>query len=472
MRTCQYNISNLHWSCAEYNSNNAWYYNGNNGNFNNNNKYNSNTCRPVLELHYDDNHLEDYPIPYHEFITYYKICRRHKRNKASQLLFEIDQIDNLIRLCHEVNMYDYEPSKSIVFVITQPKPREVIAADFRDRIVQTIVVQKLLPHLEEYMHPDSYSCRVNKGGLKAAQAYMKYLYDLSEGYTKDCWLYSLDFQSFFMSIDTHLWSQKLLDFANEHYLEADHEVISHLIPTIYKALPQNNCVRKSPPWMWQLIGPGKSLLGKDDGIGIAIGNVTSQTMANFCTTEFLWYLSIVVPKFIHYTDDNKGIVTDKEEFLKQLPYIKEKCWKDYHLVLHPKKFDIQHYSKGARVGAYKIKFNRMLPNDRIAHNFKYRVNKAIEYAVADEKYVYKNKEDFMATLNSYLGILKHCNSYRLKQEYMEKLRHSPWNIVFDFAGDYHKVNIKKGYTRIGWYTSINKKSRHKFNKFRFELNIH
>lgn len=68
MRTCQYNNSNKHWSLSEYNNNNAWYYNGNNGRFNNNNKYNSNECRPVLELYYDDSHLEDYPIPYSDFL--------------------------------------------------------------------------------------------------------------------------------------------------------------------------------------------------------------------------------------------------------------------------------------------------------------------------------------------------------------------------------------------------------------------
>ena len=36
---------------TEYNSNNAWNYNGNNGNMNANNKNNSNSVRPILESH-------------------------------------------------------------------------------------------------------------------------------------------------------------------------------------------------------------------------------------------------------------------------------------------------------------------------------------------------------------------------------------------------------------------------------------
>lgn len=462
MRTCQYNNSNKHWSLSEYNNNNAWYYNGNNGRFNNNNKYNSNECRPVLELYYDDSHLEDYPIPYSDFLGYYKICRRHKRNKPSQLLFEIDLVDNLIKLCHEANFGEYETSRSIVFIITQPKPREVIAADFRDRIIQTIIVQKLQPHLEAYMHPDSYSCRVGKGGLKAALMFKEYLREVSENYTKDCWVYSLDFHSFFMSIDSHLWTQRLLDFADEHYEEADWQVLFKLIPKVYLSLPQLNCVKKSPPWMWSLIDPSKSLLHKTDRIGLPIGNVTSQNMANFGTTPYLRRMEKVADKFVHYTDDNKGIVRDKKRFLKSLNQIKKDCWEQDHLIIHPKKFDIQHYSKGTRIGAYKIRFDRILPNDRIAHNFKYKITKAIESAERDEKYIYKHKEDFMATINSYLGILKHCNSYRLKKEYIEKLKHSRWNIVFKFAPDYHKVTIRKEYTQVEWQKRANKAKRKAF----------
>ena len=117
IRTCQYSNSNIHWSVAEYNRNNAWYYNGNNGQLNNNNKYNEQQSVPVLELHYDDNLLDKYPIPYEDFYKYYKICRKHKRNKPSQLIFEMDLVDNLVKLCHEVNNMTYKQSTSIVFIL-------------------------------------------------------------------------------------------------------------------------------------------------------------------------------------------------------------------------------------------------------------------------------------------------------------------------------------------------------------------
>ena len=49
MISSQFNISQRMCSCADYNANNTWYFNGNNGNFNNNNRYNGNfRSRPIL----------------------------------------------------------------------------------------------------------------------------------------------------------------------------------------------------------------------------------------------------------------------------------------------------------------------------------------------------------------------------------------------------------------------------------------
>lgn len=469
IRTCQYSNSNIHWSVAEFTRYVAWFYYGYDGQLYPDTQFTELQSVPVLELHYDDNLLDKYPIPYENFYKYYKICRKHKRNKPSQLIFEMDLVDNLVKLCHEVNNMTYKQSTSIVFIITQPKPREVIAADFRDRIVQTIIVQKLQTYFEEYMHKDSYSCRVGKGGLKAALNFRDYLKRVSNNFTEDCYVYSLDFKSFFMSIDTNIWTDRLLNFAKEKYHGKDEKLLYWLIPTVYNSLPQLNCVKKSREWMWELIDESKSLLNRTDGIVIPIGNVTSQNMANFCTTDYLFRMDKIVDAFVHYTDDNKGIVKDKMKFLKSLNKIKEECYEKDHLIIHPKKFDIQHYSKGSRIGAYKIKFNRILPNDRIAHNFIYKINKAIKYANADRSYIYKFKEDFMSTMNSYLGLLKHCNAYKLKKENVDKLKNSKWKIVFDFADDYSKVNIKKEYSKLQYYIYHNKKRKKKFLELKYQL---
>lgn len=88
-RACQYTKRNIHWSVSEYNSNNAWYYNGNNGHMNNNNKNNDLMVRSCLELYRENDHmLMDYPVPYDYILESYYICRRKKRRKPSQMIFE------------------------------------------------------------------------------------------------------------------------------------------------------------------------------------------------------------------------------------------------------------------------------------------------------------------------------------------------------------------------------------------------
>lgn len=460
---CQRTNGYIHWSVSEYNNNNAWYYNGNNGTLNNNNKYNTNQVRPSLARFYDDDHLQDYPIPYTDFINYYRICRQKKRRKASPLIFEHNQVDELIALCHEVNFGDYVQRTSIAFIITRPKVREVIAADFRDRVAQTILVQRLLPYMEKYLHPDSYACRVGKGGLAAARQFQRYIYEVSEGYTVDCYLFSLDIQAFFPSIDTAYWTDKLLEFVDEVYEEADISVVKYLIKTIYLYEPQTNCVKMSPDWMWGLLDPSKSMLyGKADHIGLAIGNVTAQFLALFVTTKVLFRLSEMGVKFVCYTDDIKGVVRDKEAFLHSLPELRAMFQEECHLRLHPKKFDIQHHSHGIRVGAFKVRFDRLLPNDRVAHNFKFKIGRVIAKAEADESYIYKYKEDVMAFVNSYLGMLKHCNSFRLRDSQIQRLINSPWSKVFVFSDDRLKINIKDKFKESTYQRLKTKECKRKY----------
>lgn len=67
---------------------------------------------------------------FQELVQAYFDCRKHKRNTASALAFEQNLERNLIALYGELQDGSYMPGKSICFVITRPKPREVWAADF------------------------------------------------------------------------------------------------------------------------------------------------------------------------------------------------------------------------------------------------------------------------------------------------------------------------------------------------------
>lgn len=221
-------------------------------------------------------------------------------------------------------------------------------------------------------------------------------------------------------------------------------MIEYLAEKIYLYKPQTDYIRRCPLSMWERLDPAKSIIFSDTNLGIPIGNVTSQTIANFITTPVLQFLDRHDIKYICYTDDIKGIVTDKGEFMKLLPEIRKFAWDECRLKLHAKKFDIQHFSKGIRVGAYKIRFDRMLPNNRIVHNWIYKIKFYINRLRENEKRnVWRYKDKFLSVVNSYLGLLKHCNSYRLREKGIDMIKNSEWGKYYEFPDDLLKITLKK-----------------------------
>ena len=356
---------------------------------------------------------------------------------------------------------EYVMRVGICFMITIPRLREVLAADFGDRLVQTWYFNELNWWLERYhLHPDSYSCRVGKGGLRAVQQFQEYVFEVSEGYTVDCYVASLDLQSFFMSIDTELAVVLISRFIEEVYGGPHKNLLLYLTRIIYQSLPQSHCVIKSHRRMWRGFPKYKSLLGKYDGTGIPIGNITSQMLANFLTTFYLRYLSSLGYRFVHYTDDTCFVFRDKQRFLEDVHRFEWFLKTELHLTLHPHKRYLQHYSKGICMLGYKVRFDRILPSDRIVHNLEWKVECAIRKAEKDPVYMFREKDHFVQVINSYMGLLKHTNSFRLRRKILERIAVSPWGKILNIdTENYLKVLSKPEYTTKAYYRRRNRKRK-------------
>ena len=453
-----------YWCASEYNSNNAWNFNGNNGTLNNNNKFNSLGVRSALDLITMEDNFDSFVAFYAEMIDVYKVARRAKRNKISQLLFEHDLAFNLFMLCYDVYFFQYIPKRSICFVILKPAVREVMAADFSDRIVQTFLVLKIQPILEQYLHDDSFSCRVGKGTLRAVWQLAKYVRQVTDIYRRDAYIYKMDIKGFFSSIDTNLYANKLIDFIQNNYKGDYKDMLMYLTRIIFQSLPQENCILKGYRQLREYLPKEKTLIGRTDGIGIPIGNRTSQMMCNFTTTALLTLLSDCGCKFAHYSDDNAGVVRNKEEFLIIKKNVEVFAREEMNMQIHPNKFYFQHFSKGVNFLSFKLKRDRMLPSNRIVHNVRCRIATEISKAKNIPNYIYKNKEHFMQTVNSYMGLLKHSCSYNIRKELFKAMSLSPWCIVFNFAKDFSKVEIKDNYKIANIHKNINKQRKHELCK--------
>ena len=393
--------------------------------------------------------------------------------KPSCLIFQYHLVVQLVELVHEVGNMEYVMRVGICFMITVPRLREVLAADFGDRLVQTWYFNELNWWLEHYhLHPDSYSCRVGKGGLRAVQQFYEYVFEVSEGYTKDCYVASLDLQSFFMSIDTELAVRLMSRFIEEVYGGPHKNLLLYLTRIIYQSLPQSHCVIKSNERMWLGFPKSKSLRGKTNGIGIPIGNVTSQMLANFLTTYYLNYLSSLGYRFVHYTDDTAFVFRDKERFLEDIGRFEWFLRNELHLTLHPNKRYLQHYSKGICMLGYKVRFDRILPSDRIVHNLQRKVDCAIRkaegsgclYGEAPPRpniaYMLREKDHFVQVINSYMGLMKWCNTFRLRRMILKSIAASAWGKVLTIdTVNWLKVNVKPEASTLDYYKRRNRKRK-------------
>jgi hypothetical protein len=137
---------------------------------------------------------------FHALWEAYRTCRRNKRNSRNALAFEIDAEARLLELQRELREHTYRPGRSICFVTSGPKPREVFAAEFRDRIVHHLLVHEQERIFEPLFIHDSYACRSGKGTLAASDRLMIFLRRVSANGRRRAWALKLDVSTFFPTI--------------------------------------------------------------------------------------------------------------------------------------------------------------------------------------------------------------------------------------------------------------------------------
>jgi len=174
----------------------------------------------------------------------YADCRTNKRNTMNALAFELDYEQELVTLWQEINAGTYAPGRSIAFIIDRPVKREIFAADFRDRVVHHLLINKLNPLFEKIFIYDSYACRKGRGTHFGIQRIDRFIRQCSHNYTKDCAVLKLDIQGFFMAIDKRILWAKLRDLIMHQYHHSDKDIVLALCHKVLSNNPTKNCFIK------------------------------------------------------------------------------------------------------------------------------------------------------------------------------------------------------------------------------------
>jgi RNA-directed DNA polymerase len=382
-----------------------------------------------------------------ELFQAYDDCRKYKRNTMNALAFEVDYENNLLKLCAEINNGTYQPGRSVAFIVTQPVTREIFAADFRDRVVHHLVINKLNPLFEREFIYDSYACRLGRGtsfGIKRLDSFIRCC---SQNYSQDCYVLKLDIAGFFMHINQDILVEKLAKFIHEKYVYADKWLLLELCKKIIYNNATKNCVIKSKQCAWNTLPTNKSLFYSTYRCGLPIGNLTSQIFANFYmnTLDHFVKSNLGVRFYGRYVDDCVLVHQDKE-YLKLL-ITKIRVFLNLHLklTLHPKKIYLQHYTKGIKFLGVVLKPGRIYIANRTKGNFYQAISKQ-NIIITQHKPLASELMAFLCSMNSYLGLTEQYNSYRIRQQIvLQKLAEQWWDYVFLSADSTKFVVRNKSY---------------------------
>lgn len=237
-------------------------------------------------------------VSFQELVAAYFDCRRTKRNSNAALSFEIDLERNLRHLHDELADGSYRPGRSLCFVITRPKPREVWAAEFRDRVVHHLLYNHIGPRFERSFIADSCACIKGRGTLYAAQRIEAKIRSITQNWTRPAYYLKCDLANFFVSIDKRILLELLVKKIQEPFWR-------WLTELVLMHDPRTDFVYQGDWSMMDLVPQHKRLLSQPACFGLPIGNLSSQFFANVFLDVLDQYAKhrLCARHYIRYVDD-------------------------------------------------------------------------------------------------------------------------------------------------------------------------
>jgi hypothetical protein len=316
---------------------------------------------------------------------------RGKRFNTAPAAFHYDLESNLLRLQEELRSGQYQPGPYRVFRITDPKPRLISAAPYRDRVVHHAVCRVIEPVFDRTFIHDSYANRLGKGthrALDRATAFCR-----QARYALKC-----DVEKFFPSID----HQVLLGLlARKVKCRRTLELIERIVRA---SNPQEPAAQHFP---------GDDLFTPHTRRhGIPIGNLTSQFFANVMLDPLDHYVKekLRCRRYVRFADDLLVFGDDKRALHGVLARVRERL-EPLRLRLHARKCVVLPVSAGVPFLGWRVFPDHRRLRRATGVRFQRRLRQlAAAYARGEV-----TLEEVRAPLASWIGHLRHGDTWGLRR---------------------------------------------------------
>lgn len=340
-------------------------------------------------------------------ISDYLDNRSNKRRSMDSVIFELHRERDLMRLLDDINDRSLEPF-IYSFIRTKPKPREVIAAKMETKIPQHYFDRLVRPLVEAELTDRTFNNRIGYGGDRAIRALVDDIRKVSHNYAKDAYIITRDIKAYFPSTDLDRSYDRYRDLIERNIPEGrERDDLLYILMRINYAYPQDNVCLKSPRFAYDdIVASGKSVIFNNDyNHGACLGNQFWQVQKNYDLADFdRWQVETCGMHYGRFVDDMWWVVDNLQAGLAHVALSEKKLLEEGYL-MHPRKRYQQHYSKGVKFLGAHIKFNRVYTDDRTIRNCRQAIRRWNRLVGLF------NLEHFLASINSYLGLMKHRNDY-------------------------------------------------------------
>lgn len=234
-------------------------------------------------------------------------CRKGKSKTNPVLVFFDNLEENIVHLQNELMWDMYKMSPYRHFYVFEPKRRLISAPSFRDRVIHRAIYNIIEPLFDARYIYDSYACRKYKGTHKGADRAQKFIRQV-ERENKKAYAFKADVKRYFSSIDHHILKSIL---NSKLKCERTKALLFYIIDN----------------------SPSDAL-----GVGIPLGNLTSQIFANVYLNELDQYVkhTLKAKRYIRYMDDFVIVHHDKAQLHAWRKDIEQFLWQQLRLETNSK----------------------------------------------------------------------------------------------------------------------------------------
>lgn len=350
-------------------------------------------------MNYDDKTLLLKICSWENLYAAYQEAAKGKWFRTDVMKFSQNLEENLIEIQNELIWHKYKVGRYREFYVYEPKKRLVMALGFKDRVVQWAIYRQINQGLDNEMIYHSYGCREGKGTTRAADKLQDWC--TLVGRKAKGWYYlKLDISKYFYRVNHRV----LLDilerkFPNEQGFMWLMEEIIECDHTPFGLPPGRNV---------DDILPEERLFE----VGMPIGNLTSQLLANLCLNELDQYIKheLGAHFYVRYMDDmvilheNPGVLNEWKDFIES--YLNDRLCLELN-----SKTAIGLVSKGITFVGCRIYPGYRKLTKKSVKKMKKRM-KYIAKLYSEGKITFEKAD---ATMQSYYGQMKHCAAHGLRR---------------------------------------------------------